>query len=299
MKYIYNLSVILSLIFLVSFFTFCDNSANDESLNEDSIVLEAEKTNEDSTVNNDTEETIDQDAQFIPPSPLQIASIFNKSGMDFIYELPHSPDLVNNYTSKFLQSIIFGVYSSDLAYCIVNDKYDEASLYLKVIRELGNKIGLETVFQSDDIITKFENNIGHKDSIISILIHIQENTDDYIAENELDDLSVIYFSGAWIEGMYLGSRTILENKDTKIGAILSEQITIAEIISNGIKNMPSKTAEINDLLDIINDIIDTYHNFDTVINLGEDVAFIDAILTDDEINLLANKIVELRNTLVQ
>ena len=145
MKYIYNLSVILSLIFLVSFFTFCDNSANDESLNEDSIVLEAEKTNEDSTVNNDTEETIDQDAQFIPPSPLQIASIFNKSGMDFIYELPHSPDLVNNYTSKFLQSIIFGVYSSDLAYCIVNDKYDEAMTkeYLKQAGVMDTKYKCE------------------------------------------------------------------------------------------------------------------------------------------------------------
>jgi len=295
MKYIYNLSVLVSFLIIGEIFISCNNTTETD----EKVTAEMPAEEQDDDVQDIEDETIDEDSQFIPPSPLQIASIFNKAGMNFVYELPHSPDLVNNYTSKFHQSVVFGVYSSDLAYCIVNDKYDEASSYLKVIRELGNKIGLETVFQSDDIITRFENNIGSKDSIISLLIHIQENTDDYIAENELDDLSVIYFSGAWIEGMYIGSKTILENTDTKIGAILSEQITIAEIISNGIKNMSNKTDEINDLLDIINDIIDTYHNFDTVINLGEDVAFIDAILNDDEITLLANKIIELRNTLIQ
>jgi len=296
MKYIYNLSVILSFFIIGQLFLSCANSTNDESISEVADEISNEQQDDDQEVE---EELIDEDSQFIPPSPLQIASIFNKAGMHFIYDLPNSPDLVSSYTSKFKQSVVFGVYSSDLAYCIVNDKYDEASSYLKVIRELGNKIGLETVFQSDDIIAKFEDNIGSKDSIISLLIHIQENTDDYIAENELDELSVIYFSGAWIEGMYLGSKTLLEKRDGKIGGILSEQITIAEIISNGIKNMPDKSDEVKDLLDIIEDIIDTYHNFESVINLGEDVAFIDAILKDDEVTLLANKVIELRNTLIQ
>ena len=30
-------------------------------------------------------------------------------------------------------------------------------------------------------------------------------TDDYIQDNELSDLSVVYFTGAWVEGM---NRTI-------------------------------------------------------------------------------------------
>ena len=36
---------------------------------------------------------------------------------------------------KFKQTINFGVYACDLAYCVTNDKYEEASKYLKVAKK--------------------------------------------------------------------------------------------------------------------------------------------------------------------
>jgi hypothetical protein len=270
---------------------------NNESNNNDSVNEHVDSAlNNDQQINNDP--LISDDYEFIPPSPLQIASIFKKAGLEYIHDLPNSVENADDYNDKFQQSVNFGMYSSDLAYCVENEKYDDASQYLKVIRKLGSKIGLETVFQDEDIITRFENNIGKYDSIVDLLIYVQENTDSYIEDNGMDDLSVIYFTGAWVEGMYLGAKT-LNDKNNNLGILLSEQMTIAEILIGGIKHIKDKSDDIYGLQEYITDIIDTYDNLESIKKYGEDIEYIDVELTDEEIQLISSKIIELRETLIQ
>jgi len=246
----------------------------------------------------DTTDTDSDDYEFIPPSPLQIASIFKKAGLEYIQDLPNSTENADDYNSKFQQSLNFGVYSSDLAYCVENEKYDEASQYLKVIRKLGSKIGLETVFQNEDIIKRFENNIGKYDSIVELLIYVQENTDSYIEDNGMDDLSVIYFTGAWVEGMYLGAKT-LTDESKNLGTLLSEQMTIADILIGGITHIKEKSDDINGLQEYITDIINTYDNLESIKKYGDEIDYIDVELTNEEVILISNKIIELRENLIQ
>ena len=156
--------------------------------------------------------------------------------MEYIPNVANPASDVDNYTDKFSQSICFGVYSCDLAYTVLNNQYDEASEYLRCIKNLGSKIGLETVFNSENIITRFEKNIGNKDSIVDILIYVQENTDAYIDDNGMNDLSVVYFIGAWVEGMYLGVKTLDSETEKNIGILLSEQMGILEILLGGLEH---------------------------------------------------------------
>ena len=182
----------------------------------------------------------ENDFQFIPPSPIQIGLILEKAGMEYIPNVANPASDVDNYTDKFSQSICFGVYSCDLAYTVLNNQYDEASEYLRCIKNLGSKIGLETVFNSENIITRFEKNIGNKDSIVDILIYVQENTDAYIDDNGMNDLSVVYFIGAWVEGMYLGVKTLDSETEKNIGILLSEQMGILEILLGGLEHTTEK-----------------------------------------------------------
>ncbi len=175
---------------LLCSFVSCNN--NKEEVVSESASTDTDISSDEDILSEDQEQN--SDYQFIPPSPIQIGLILEKAGMDYIPDIANPANNVEDYTDKFRQSICFGVYSCDLAYCVLNDKYDEASEYLKSIKSLGAKIGLETVFQSEDIVTRFEKNIGNKDSIVDILIYVQENTDAYIDDNGMDDLSVIYFS---------------------------------------------------------------------------------------------------------
>jgi len=219
--------------------------------------------------------------------------------MDYLPNVANPAEDVDEYTDKFSQSICFGVYSCDLAYCVLNNKYDEASAYLKSIKSLGSKIGLETVFNSEDIITRFESNIGNKDSIVDILIYVQENTDAYIDDNGMSDLSVIYFLGAWIEGMYLGVKTLDNTNNKNIGVLLSEQMGILELLLAGLEHINEKTDDIEDLNSSVQELLEAYNNLESIKSAAEFKDNLDIDLNAQEIELISGKIVDIRQSLVQ
>ena len=242
---------------------------------------------------------VSEDYEFIPPSTLQVASIFKKAGLSYDLKLTNPRNRVDKYSTKLSQALAFGIYSSDLAYSVVHEKYDEASEFLKTLRTLGSKIGLESIFNTSDLIERFETNVAKQDSIIDILILLQENTDDYIEENGKEDLSVIYYTGAWIEGMYMGANTVMLDQEKRVGVLISEQMTLAEILIKGLQHIKDQSDEIADLVDAIQALVDTYDNLESVTTLGEEADYIDIVLTKDETTLMSGKIVELRESIVQ
>ena len=239
-------------------------------------------------------DTMDNDYVFMPPSPIQIASILNKANMKYEEGLANNISNAKLYSTKFKQSINFGVYACDLAYCVTNDKYEEASKYLKVSKDLAAKIGMESIFLSDNLVERFEANVGNQDSIMSILFHVQIMTDDYIYENDLIDLSVIYFTGAWVEGMNIGTHTMLGNDDHKISVLLSEQMTIARSIIKGLRAVKSQTEDLVDLTDHIEEVVDAYHNLWSVKQEGENIEYLDVELKHEEVISISEMILELR-----
>lgn len=244
-------------------------------------------------------EVDDTKYSFVPPSPLQIASIFKKAGLVYDASLLNPVSKAESYSNKFKQSLNFGVYSSDLAYCVKNEKYTEAGDYLNTLKSLSGKIGLETVFASENLVERFKSNIGNQDSIIEILIFVQENTDEYIEQNGKIDLAVVYYTGAWIEGMYFGAMTSSQNTKNNIGMIISEQMNMANSLYKGLMAVDEMTVDIEDLAESIMGIIKTYENFESVKSIGEDSEFFDIVLTPAEVAEISAKIIELRNSIVQ
>ena len=204
-------------------FTILISSTLITSCNSENSVKTTDKevANDDEVTHSIEIDIVDHDFEFMPPSPIQIASILKKANMSYEDGLTNKISNADSYSTKFKQTINFGVYACDLAYCVTNDKYEEAGRYLKVAKKMSAKIGLESIFQSDHLVERFEKNIGNQDSIMDILFHVQMMTDDYIQDNDLRDLSVIYFTGAWVEGMNIGTHTILGNDDHKISVLLS------------------------------------------------------------------------------
>ncbi|MBM78641.1 MAG: hypothetical protein CL846_09170 [Crocinitomicaceae bacterium] len=240
-------------------------------------------------------DTTESDYAFIAPSPIQIASIIQKAEMSYVDGITNEIENVNNYTTLFHQSINFGVYASDIAYCVTNDKYDEAGNYMKVIKDLSKKIGLETVFQSSNLIDRFEENIGNQDSIMDLLIYIQTHTDDYIQDNGLNDLNVIYFTGAWIEGMFLGTHAVVGDADKKISILLSEQMTIANSLIRGLEHIKDKNDDITDLTEHIKNVVSEYNNLWSNKQAGENIEYLDTELKHEEVVKISSMITELRN----
>ena len=239
-------------------------------------------------------DTTDYNYEFVPPSPIQIASILRKANMPYEDGLTNPIENADNYASQYKQSLNFGVYACDLAYCVTNNKSTESAAYLKTVKKMSAKVGLSAVFDNESLIKRFENNIGNQDSVMSLLFDIQILTDDYIQDNELRDLSVIYFTGAWVEGMNIGTHTIVGNTDHKISVLLSEQMTIAESIIRGLRAVENPSNDLVDLTDHIEEVVDAYHNLWSVKKEGENIEYLDVELTHDEVVSISDMILELR-----
>jgi len=280
-----------TLIFcLIASFVISCGSENQPS----SELQESEKTSENKDNHSIEVEIVEKDFEFMPPSPIQIASILKKANMNYEEGLTNKVSNSKQYSTKFKQTINFGVYACDLAYCVTNDKFAEASEYLKVSKEMASKIGLESIFLSDNLVERFEKNVGNQDSVMSILFDIQIMTDDYIQDNELTDLSVIYFTGAWVEGMNIGTHTILGNNDHKISVLLSEQMTIARSLIRGLRAVENQTDDLIDLTDHIEEVVDAYHNLWSVKQEGENIEYLDVELKHEEAISISEMILELR-----
>ena len=280
--------------FFALFSTSC-SSDNSKSAT-DSVANSKDENNKNQE--NDLEVEIDtslkEDYEFLPPSPIQIAAILKKVNMPYEEGLTNPISNADKYSTKFKQTINFGVYACDLSYCVINDKFEDAAKYLKVSKDISSKIGLESIFNADNLIDRFENNIGNQDSIMEILFNVQMMTDDYIHDNDLRDLSVIYFTGAWVEGMNIATHTILGNDDHKISVLLSEQMTIARSIIRGLRAVENKNDDIIDLTDHIEEVVNAYHDLWSIKQEGENIEYLDVELKHEEVTSISEMILELR-----
>ena len=287
--------ILIAIIFSFSalFTTSCNNNSNSEENTESISTEKVDELKEEASHSIEIDTSV-YEYEFMPPSPIQIAAILQKVNMPYEQGITNPPSNAKNYSSRLKQTLNFGVYACDLAYCVTNDKYEEAAEYLKVSKDISSKIGLETIFRTDGLIERFESNIGNQDSIMDILFHVQMMTDDYISDNDLRDLSVIYFTGAWVEGMNIGTHTILGNNDHKISMLLSEQMTIARSIIKGLRAVKDQDDAIVDLTDHIEEVVDEYHNLWSVKKEGENIDYLDVELEHSEVVKISDMILDLR-----
>src|ERR1051326_2322241 len=88
--------------------------------------------NDTAAVKEDTTEEVqenDNGKTYLLPSPLQIAYIFKKSGLKYVAGTTHDVKKQNDYSTSYSQSLALGIYSSDLAYCVLNKEKQDAINY--------------------------------------------------------------------------------------------------------------------------------------------------------------------------
>ena len=95
-------------------------------------------------------------------------------------------------------------------------------------------------------------------------------------------------------GSNIGTHTIVGNTDHKISVLLSEQMTIAESIVTGLRAIKDPSADLVDLADHIEEVVDAYHNLWSVKKEGENIDYLTVELAHDEVVTISDMILELR-----
>jgi hypothetical protein len=244
------------------------------------------------------EELEPEEFNSVLPSPVLVAEIFSSAGINYSNDLPNAADNADKYSTTAQKNLNFGVYTSDLAFCIVSDKPTEAKTYLKAITGIADDIGLNEVFTDGDMVKRFELNIGNQDSLTDIMIEIKDKVETYYLENGESYRTYIYFTGAWIEGMYLGAQSSVSANNEKAGKAMAAQFYMLEDVLRGMEKVKAKTEDYNDLITKLQDLKTLFLSMATVKDLPEEQKY-DAPLKQEEVKILADKLIAIRQDIVK
>lgn len=258
---------------------------------------ETEK-NEVATVETTTESDDSMEDDYVLPPPISIANAFKDAGLPYVAGKTNPVSEADKYSVKIDQLMNLGVYSTDMAYCAINSKTQEAREYLVVIQKMGSKVGLESVFSDKELIAKFDKGLGDVEALQDIIYEIQDKSDEYMENNDLKYLGAIQFSGSWIEGMYLG---IDAKKDkTEIGKLLVEQMSLLKNIIKGFKSHPAQEdARLKEVIGMYEGILNTYEGMASVKKVSKNINRETPELTDAEYQALAKEVKMVRSNIVK
>ncbi|MBL7890310.1 MAG: hypothetical protein JNL24_12195 [Bacteroidia bacterium] len=233
------------------------------------------------------------------PSPLQIASIFKKSGLKYKDGVTSSQKDVAKYTTNLNKALNLGVYSADLSYSVLNKQNQEAMNYMKLCRQLADNLGMGSVFDQGNLSARFEKNLGNEDSLAYIIAELQMVTDMYLDENNQQQVTSIVFAGAWVESLYIGSKVFEKSKSKDLNSKLAEQMTILESIVNALKAEEKKDANITGLIADMESVKTIYDGLESVKKFKESTdENAEVTLSDEEVTQLTKKIEEVRTKFI-
>lgn len=234
---------------------------------------------------------------YVLPQPITLANAFKDAGLKFEAGKSNPINKVDTYSKKIDQLLNLGVYSTDLAYCAINGKTQEAREYLSVIQKLGSKVGLESVFSDKELIAKFDKELSNPEQLEDLIYDIQDRTDVYLENNDLKYLGDIQFAGAWIEGMYLGINQTRANLE--VGKTLVEQMSLLKNILKGLKSHPAQEdARLKEVIGMYDQILKTYESLASVKKVSQNINVETPSLTEAEFDQLSSKVAAARESIV-
>lgn len=232
------------------------------------------------------------------PSPLQIASLFKKSGLTYLDGLTSNPASASTYSSMNRKAMNVGVYTTDLAYCVLNKQTQKALDYIKTVRALGTQMGMGSVFENNSLVERFQKNLDKEDSLAYIIADLQMETDMYLESNDMKKFSGVIFSGAWIEALYLGAKVNEKKTSENISGKITEQMIILDKVIKVLKKDNAEDPDVKVILALLEEIQAYYNSIPAVKALRENEDEGSAKLSDEELKQLTSKIVELRQKIV-
>lgn len=238
------------------------------------------------------------DFDFVLPQFMTLAKSFQSAGLKYVPGKTNPIENKSNYNTKLFQLLNMGIYSTDLAYCSLNGKAQEARNYLKVVQEIGIDVGLGSVFSDEALITKFDSNISNQEAIEDFVYEVQDKSETYLQDNDLRYMSVIQFAGAWIEGMYLGAENSSLKQGSELASALADQMLLLRNIIRGLETYPKKDVELGTIKAKFQAIEDTYNGFESVKSAGSNPNRKAPELTKDEVSKLAKVIQDTRNYII-
>lgn len=273
---------VLSTVFGILFFVFSCGSSD----NQDEVTVLS-----DTTISGANDTGIrTKDFFYSLPSPLVMIKVFKKTGLKYIDGISNSPDKVGAYSSVYSKTLNLGVYSSDLAYAVLNKQTQHATRYLEAIKRLSDDLGMSSLFDANDYIKRFKNNLNNQDSLVYVVTQLKSEMDIFMRDNEKEKQALQIFIGAWIENMYIATQLTKDANREKIMQRIGEQ----KYILNSLMNVSAEFQTDDEFKSLYMKLNDVKTLFDNLIVQGDENLMMDEL----QLKAITEKIRELRKEIV-
>lgn len=211
------------------------------------------------TQNSNVQEEVDAEmvTEVLYPSPLQIISVFQRSGLQFneALILPASAEAEGG--SRINNTILLGAFSTDLAYCILNDQTNRSLDYLNAINTTADNVGIRGFFNAEAMFAKAEKNISNRDSILEIAANVQEELDTYIEDSHDYESAALLFLGAWLESYHIAVKSFTKDNEQVVLHRMMEHLRMLNYVFEPFKNN-TDNLELKDLLNSLENLKSSY-----------------------------------------
>jgi hypothetical protein len=207
-------------------------SCGNDNKNENGEEQMADTTKADTTASTAGGDVSSSEMSYQVPSPKEMFYFIRQVGgkNNKRTDVLNSPDNAKNYTEPKLKAINFGVYSCDLTYCSIFEIGTEALKYFKVVKQLGDEIGVSSSVRPD-MLKRLEKNMGNPDSLVEIADDMYFSSFETLQNGQQGNTLALVVAGGYLEGLYIATNLIkYDKKNPAVERIAGEKFTLDNII---------------------------------------------------------------------
>ena len=156
------------------------------------------------------------------PSPLETAMLVKSAGAQYNEGLLNPTDNAGNYTTNRSMALNLGIYTCDLSFASLYDQTQTSISYMSAAKKMADGLGILDAI-SEETLERLEENVNNREMIMDIVSETFMNSSSYLQENDRQALSSIMLVGGWVEGLYLATKLVDDQKSNPdVAAIFAD-----------------------------------------------------------------------------
>ncbi|MDP4685398.1 MAG: hypothetical protein NWQ55_13095 [Salibacteraceae bacterium] len=248
------------------------------------------------------------DKLFNLPSPLETAFLLEKVDKQYNEGLLNKDVDATKYATKYSQAMNLGVYGADLGYALIHNQSQSAFQLLGVCKKLGTALGVSSSLYVD-LMKRFEGNMENKDSLLIFISELNRLSDEYLKENEAEDVSSLILYGGWVESLHftttLAKATGNDKLKTRVGEQKNGLNNLIGLLSqqNSTGALKVYVEQLNDLKNTFDKVGYSYQFVEPETKSSEKLTIIKSTSTvevsDEVLNEISNKVAGIRKSIIE
>lgn len=248
---------------------------------------------------------------FQVPSPGEMLSFIKSVGKRDKSKISilNPTENINKYTDEKSKALNFGIYSTDLSYCSIFNLGSESIKYFKVVKQLGDQLGLSATIKPE-ILARIEKNIDNTDSLVVITDDLYYSSFETLEEGKQGNVLALVVAGGWLESVYIAINMVDKfQKDNPVIQRIADQKYTLENLIEFLKEHEENSPDVKQVKADLEDLMKSFNllkeekNSDTSLKQEGSKKLIgggiNLVIDEKVFNEIKTKVLKLRNNYTQ